>query len=521
MWLINTDTLRLESVVNPETVEYAILSHTWEEEEVSFQEFQDLGFARTRKGFAKIEMTCLFAKSQGYRYAWVDTCCIDKSSSAELSEAINSMFRWYKDAQYCYAYLSDYHQTTVDSSFGRCRWFTRGWTLQELIAPRFLTFYNRDWESLGSKIELHEVISKITRIDSDVLLGECDISTIDVVYRMSWAAGREATRAEDIAYCLFGIFDVNLPMLYGEGEKAFLRLQEEICQRVADLTLFAWKTDADEGAEIRGIFARSPNEFAYASSEGSMYRLYSGDVRVSNRGVIFDDMELLVVKGQGLFMPLNLFKEMPDSTGAQGGIFLEKLPDGYARVKTDQLFQTKLDELDELEGRWLPPEQINVISWGSAATSLASSMIHVSTSGPFSIVNVCPRRQWDPYREAFIHTAQGMVELDVDLGNGQSCPLLILFHLLGTDAVVQHDIVEKKWASWSNAMASIGKADLRQIASRELAGHFYERGQDNLGEGTWVHRPTNTPVAIHVQVEKIEDGWQVRLSRPSGHWPFN
>ncbi|KAI8667354.1 HET domain-containing protein [Fusarium sp. Ph1] len=501
MWLINTETLRLESVVNPETVKYAILSHTWEDEEVSFQEFQDLGFARTRKGFAKIEMTCLFAKSQGYPYAWVDTCCIDKSSSAELSEAINSMFRWYKDAQYCYAYLSDYHQTTVDSSFGRCKWFTRGWTLQELIAPRFLTFYNQDWESLGSKIELHEVISKITTIDSDVLLGECDISTIDVVYRMSWAAGRETTRAEDIAYCLFGIFDVNLPMLYGEGEKAFLRLQEEICQRVADLTLFAWKTDADEGARIRGIFARSPDEFAYASSEGSMYRLYSGDVRVSNRGVIFDDMELLVVKGQGLFMPLNLFKEIPDLTGAQGGIFLEKLPDGYARVKTDQLFQT---ELDELEGRWLPPEQINVISRGSAAISLASSMIHVSTSTPFTIVNVSPRRQWDPYREAFIRTAEGMVDLDVDLGNGQPCPLLVLFYLLGTDAVVQHDIVERKWASWSNAMASIGKADLRQIASRELAGHFYERGQDNMGE-----------------VKKIEDGWQVWLSRPSGPWPFN
>lgn len=499
-------------MVNPETVEYAILSHTWEEEEVSFQEFQDLEFARTRKGFAKIEMTCLFAKSQGYPYAWVDTCCIDKSSSAELSEAINSMFRWYKDAQYCYAYLSDYHPTTVDESFGRCRWFTRGWTLQELIAPTFITFYNRDWESLGSKIELHQVISKITRINSDVLLGECDVSTIDVVYRMSWAAGRETTRAEDIAYCLFGIFDVNLPMLYGEGSKAFLRLQEEICQRVADLTLFAWKTEVDEGDgdKIRGIFALSPNEFAYASSEDSMYRLYSGDVRVSNRGVIFDDMELLVIKGQGLFMPLNLFKQMPDSAAGQGGIFLEKLPDGYSRVKTDQLFQTKLDELDESEGRWMPPEQINVISWGSENTGLASAMVQVCASGPLRIVNVCPRRQWDPYREAFIHSAQGMVELNVDLGKGKFCTLLVLFQLSGADHVVQHDIVEKKWASWSNAMASIGKADLRQIASRELAGHFYNRGQNNLGEGTWVHGLTNT--SIHVQVEKIEHGWKVQLS---------
>ncbi|RSL74203.1 hypothetical protein CEP51_011630 [Fusarium floridanum] len=121
MWLINTETLKLESVVNPETVEYAILSHTWEEEEVSFQEFQDLRSARTKKGFGKIKKTCRLAKKHGYQYAWVDTCCIDKSSSAELSEAINSMFSWYKGAKRCYAYLSDYRQTTIDSDFANCR----------------------------------------------------------------------------------------------------------------------------------------------------------------------------------------------------------------------------------------------------------------------------------------------------------------------------------------------------------------------------------------------------------------
>ncbi|KAH7260118.1 heterokaryon incompatibility protein-domain-containing protein [Fusarium solani] len=265
MWLINTETLTLESVVNPESVEYAILSHTWEEEEVSFQEFQNSRLARKRKGFAKIEMTCYLARDQGYRYAWVDACCIDKSSSAELSEAINSMFRWYKGAKVCYAYLSDYDRTKVGRRFGNCRWFSRGWTLQELIAPKFLTFYNRHWTALGSKIELSKRISRITRIDEGVLLGHIDINTIHVVHRMSWAAKRKTSRPEDIAYCLFGIFDVNLPMLYGEGTKAFLRLQEEICQRVHDLTLFAWKTEANQAAEVRGIFARSPDEFAYAS----------------------------------------------------------------------------------------------------------------------------------------------------------------------------------------------------------------------------------------------------------------
>ncbi|RSL72333.1 hypothetical protein CEP54_000850 [Fusarium duplospermum] len=506
MWLINTETLKLESVVNPETVEYAILSHTWEEEEVSFQEFQDLRSARAKKGFSKIKKTCRLAKKHGYRYAWVDTCCIDKSSSAELSEAINSMFRWYKGAKRCYAYLSDYRQTTIDRRFANCRWFTRGWTLQELIAPASLTFYNRYWDALGSKTELSDIISRITRIQEAVLLSECDINTVNVVYRMSWAAGRKTTRPEDIAYCLFGIFDVNLPMLYGEGTKAFLRLQEEICQQVHDLTLFAWKTDTDE--EHRGIFARSPEEFAYASYVTLVYEPCSGDVRVSNRGVIFDDMELMVVKGQGLFMPLNLFgKTIPDSTAyVSGGIFLEKTPDGYVRAKTTQLFPTELD------GRWLPLEPINVISRGVVAIKQAP-MVYVSTLDTITISNVCPRRQWDPYIGTLMGTERSMVELDVSLGNGQRYSLMALFIPPATDnPTLLHDIVDSKWHYWSNALANTGKASVASSWAAALGDHFFKEGAGNQGEGMWLHPTPDSSIAVRVDVAKVERGWQVWIS---------
>lgn len=180
---------------------------------------------------------CDEAKRNGLKYGWVDTCCIDKKSSAELSEAINSMFRWYADADVCYAYLCD-----VDSkeSFANSQWFTRGWTLQEYLAPRRLIFYDRSWTAFGSRGVLTGKIQKITGIpiyatEPGRLKEYC------VAERMSWASKRRTTRQEDMAYCLLGIFDINMPLLYGEGDRAFQRLQEEIMKVNADMSLFAWE----------------------------------------------------------------------------------------------------------------------------------------------------------------------------------------------------------------------------------------------------------------------------------------
>ena len=167
---------------------------------------------------------------------WVDTCCIDKSSSAVLSEAIISMFRWYHNSTKCYVYLSDISRPAFDvNDFNRCelafrnsRWFTRGWTLQELLAPASVEFFSKDWEQLGNKKSLEQFIHEITGIPIRALQGSA-LSYFSVSERLLWAEKRETTREEDKAYSLLGIFSIQIPVLYGEGrENAFKRLREEI-----------------------------------------------------------------------------------------------------------------------------------------------------------------------------------------------------------------------------------------------------------------------------------------------------
>ena len=173
------------------------------------------------------------------QYFWIDTCCINKADHAELSEAINSMFRWYQTATKCYVYLSDVSMTKGkaseeaselpwESTFRSSRWFTRGWTLQELLAPLSVEFFSREGKRLGDKKSLELQIHEITSIAVQALQGS-PLSQFSVTERMSWAAKRETTIEEDQAYCLLGIFDIHLPLIYGEGiENAFRRLRKEI-----------------------------------------------------------------------------------------------------------------------------------------------------------------------------------------------------------------------------------------------------------------------------------------------------
>ncbi|PIL28781.1 hypothetical protein GSI_08825 [Ganoderma sinense ZZ0214-1] len=192
----------------------------------------------------KIREACKTARDHGHRYLWIDSCCIDKTSSSELSEAINSMYQWYKLAVVCFAFLSDVsaedEHDAEDSSFRRSLWFTRGWTLQELIAPGEVHFFSKEWTFIGSKHTLAHLINEITNISDTALLHIERLNTFSVAQRLSWAARRETTRVEDQAYSLLGIFDINMPTLYGEGHRAFRRLQEEILRRIPDQTLFAW-----------------------------------------------------------------------------------------------------------------------------------------------------------------------------------------------------------------------------------------------------------------------------------------
>ena len=279
MRLLHTDKLSFEEFFDSNIPPYAILSHRWEEDEVSFQEFKE-NEKKEGAGFSKILNCCALARSHGHDWVWIDTCCIDKKSSAELSEAINSMFQWYENAEICYAYLSDAQYRSVGKrrvvlGFEQSKWFTRGWTLQELLAPSQVLFLDQRWEAIGTKngnteIEnkknLSPTVSKVTGIPVTILdkgifdfLGRTSFS---VAQRMSWASGRETSRTEDMAYCLLGIFNVNMPLLYGEGDKAFLRLQQEIIKMSADESIFAWSLSQKRQFHHSSLFAASPSCFA-------------------------------------------------------------------------------------------------------------------------------------------------------------------------------------------------------------------------------------------------------------------
>ncbi|KAG4410914.1 hypothetical protein IFR04_015945 [Cadophora malorum] len=260
MRLIDTTTLELHEFFSNFPL-YAILSHTWGDDEVSFHEMS-LPTRATKKGFIKIAKTCDIARSHGFMFAWVDTCCIDKSSSAELTEAINSMYQWYSNAVVCYVILEDLPiDGDIQESLAGCRWFSRGWTLQELIAPKYVEFYDAGWNYQGSRTDFLQSISSCTRVPADALEGILPPKSYSIAQRMSWAASRTTTRVEDMAYCLLGIFDVTMPLLYGEGLKAFRRFQEEIIKRNNDLTIFAWETPEGYKEDILGIFAPSPESF--------------------------------------------------------------------------------------------------------------------------------------------------------------------------------------------------------------------------------------------------------------------
>ncbi|QPC63031.1 hypothetical protein HYE67_005262 [Fusarium culmorum] len=275
MRLINVDTLEMQEFFEPTIPPYAILSHRWgaDNEEVSFSDITD-GLTR-KAGMAKLKGCCKQAKKDKLDYVWIDTCCINKESSKELDEAINSMFQWYRRASVCYTYMSDVPEGDdiwdPTSRFYSSSWFQRGWTLQELLAPVDASFYNEEWNFIGTKADLSREIEDITGIPRKYLLGWADFHQASVAQRMSWAAKRETKRTEDIAYCLLGIFNISMSMIYGEKEKAFERLQLKILEQTTDDSILAWGwTETDTNGKSpeasnpisAGIFASSPRDFA-------------------------------------------------------------------------------------------------------------------------------------------------------------------------------------------------------------------------------------------------------------------
>ncbi|KAI0636349.1 heterokaryon incompatibility protein-domain-containing protein [Trametes polyzona] len=297
---LNTSTGEFEEHNDPALIRYAILSHTWRQKEAggeqSYQDVRKLQMEveAAKEGIPeggpnsvtyvtvldhpqlsdKIRGICEVARDDGYELVWNDACCIDKTSSAELSEAINSMYDLYRLAQICYVYLEDVldgeDPERWSRAFRKSRWFTRGWTLQELLAPGHVTFLSRTWNLIGTKWSLAPALEEVTRVDISVLVGRKAVDSCSVYQRMSWAARRETTRVEDRAYSLLGIFGVHMSPIYGEGNNAFIRLQEEIIRAIPDQSVFAWGRWRELSFSTdQGWTCSSPEE-ALVAYEGSL-----------------------------------------------------------------------------------------------------------------------------------------------------------------------------------------------------------------------------------------------------------
>ncbi|OJT07399.1 Vegetative incompatibility protein HET-E-1 [Trametes pubescens] len=268
--LLNTTTGKFHVFDDPREVHYAILSHVWarppdlRDPELTYQDVLRIHDSHTFEQNPssphqvisylpqfpeKYRKLCDIAREHGYDYAWADACCIDKTSSSELSQAINAMYDWYRYADVCYVFLHDVPTPAPASKdleiHGRSRfrtslWFKRGWTLQELLAPDVVVFLSDVWQVIGTKHTLAPLIEDITTIPRDVLTGRKALEDVSVACRMSWASSRKTTHEEDQAYSLLGIFGVTLRTTYGEGSYAFIRLQQEILKQIPDQTIFAW-----------------------------------------------------------------------------------------------------------------------------------------------------------------------------------------------------------------------------------------------------------------------------------------
>jgi hypothetical protein len=404
MRLLHATELRFQEFLESETPAYAILSHRWGANEVSYQDMLEVLHPNTKLHtvlgttppsiqdwrFAKIQSCRIKALEKHLHWIWVDTCCINKESSAELTESINSMYRWYQGARVCFVYMSDVlHKETKSGAvvkvtnephtrrFRDSDWFTRGWTLQELLAPKELVFYDALWRYIGTKTKLAQQIAERTCIDFNIIqryggLAPSAWSSVPVAKRMSWASSRITSRPEDIAYCLLGLFDVNMPLLYGEGRKAFTRLQLEIIKKSDDESIFAWRRPtrpsfdstleslaamAHEGlgssssstdglasdaitrdiadvleaqmAATPGMLAHGPAEFAMSQNvwpfpfeQRVVRRLpYS----MTNHGLMFyvemdqSKMQLFAHAGTLLEIPLNCFEASVEKSAGRGG----------------------------------------------------------------------------------------------------------------------------------------------------------------------------------------------------------
>lgn len=291
--------------------------------------------------------------ARGVHHIWLDTVCIDKSSSAELSESINSMYAWYRDAERCLTYMPDYRPGSGSPApFTGSVWFERGWTLQELVAPGRVDFYDADWRRFGDRASLSGELEQRTGVQRALLQPQGTTETLmrqaSVAHRMSWAARRKVFKEEDIAYCLMGIFGVNMPVLYGEGmEGAFRRLQEEIIKFSDDHSIFAWTTDAEHASDDGcGLLAPSPKCFAetgtFAPGEGS------GPYVLTNKGLEIS-LRMFEIERDVFIASLDLYADRDHCVGIYLRRGSQRSGNQYRRIRANKLCKVQKDRRGEMK----------------------------------------------------------------------------------------------------------------------------------------------------------------------------
>jgi hypothetical protein len=307
--------------VSPKIPPYAILSHTWgaSDDEVTFQNLAD-GTAPLKAGYRKIEFCAEQAARDGLNFFWIDTACIDKSSSRELDEAINSMFRWYQDSVKCYVYLDDVSSDSLAKdglSFHKSKWFTRGWTLQELLAPKCVELYSREGHQLGTKSTCVQEIAEITRISTKALQGTA-LSQFGVKERMRWIIGRETTREEDLAYCLLGIFGARMRPDYGEGRgDAFERLNKKIIARSREA---GREAEVTLRSDYFKLFTKTPTMLHETNDDYTLLMGNSNDngrpdlYAVKRTGTRDENIEVNILYGSSSYQKFILRIATPDFT---------------------------------------------------------------------------------------------------------------------------------------------------------------------------------------------------------------
>lgn len=548
MRLINTSTQVFEEFVGNDVPNYAILSHTWDEDEVTFHDMTSTD-RDTKKGNEKIQKTCQIARNAGLEYAWVDTCCIDKSSSAELTEAINSMFHWYQQAVFCIVYLADLPSSgSLEEFLPECRWFTRGWTLQELIAPSDVRFYDMSWAFRGTKIAYLDMLERVTGIDGDVLQQSKSTTQVPVARKMSWAARRRTTRTEDMAYCLLGIFNVNMALLYGEGDRAFWRLQEEIIKTTPDLTIFSWKRRFEHLHDYDpvdrtycGVLARSPRDFADCGWFTFISTSSEAEFVLTNQGIKIH-VPMILERLCGAQGQRYVFPVCVTVLGRTLGIKLRKYgPSQFVREDPCNLVPVDPHRRESVsrtvhfltQGFWLDRPSQDVINnfqfyWRRRHA------LKIRVPPEMRISNVQPWSRWDDEDRVFflpegsacdygMANLRGQASMFVE-GRAVKLPFECTFYALGwvkRDSGLQCSVINSR--RFHNAVDRIRSQGIENELTTSQMRHLLEDDEIPRTDATFIHFPKlNVNILVSFTVRLIRDDctylngfWEVDL-----RWQF-